>query len=223
MNKVKTSNKTTAELLKEAAVKLFGMYGYEGTSVRLIAKHAGVTAGQITANFGSKENLLNEIVMDMYTATCRDYDPIIGEYGYLKEHDLCTEDAVWSLIEKIVDIQIDFVLNEKNIYAVQIMNVHVFSERTRTSTKLVQLTKSKIEDTLAMMLRDVFRQKKTLHAKTISRAVNGAIVSFAEHPDLLYNEVFSSGYMPQTKEWMRAYIKNYIMDGLRLEARKEQA
>lgn len=73
------------------------------------------------------------------------------------------------------------------------------------------------------MLRDVFRQKKTLHAKTISRAVNGAIVSFAEHPELLYDEVLSSSYMPQSKEWMRGYIKNYIMDSLRLEARKEQA
>ena len=223
MNKGKTGNKTTAELLKEAAVKLFGTYGYEGTSVRLIARHAGVTAGQITANFGGKENLLNEIVLDLYTDTCRDYDPIIGEYEYLKKKDLCTEEAVWTLIEKVVDTQLRFVLDEKNLYAVQIMNVHAFSERNRTSAKLVQLAKSKIEDMLAQMLRDVFRQKKMLHAKTISRAVNGAIVSFAEHPDLLYHEVMSSRYMPQTKEWMRDYIKNYIMDSLRMEARREEA
>lgn len=212
--------KTTAELLKETAVRLFGTYGYEGTSVRLIAKHAGVSAGQITVHFGSKENLLNEIVMDMYTATCRDYDPIIGEYEYLKRRGLCTEEAVWRLIGRIVDLQIGFALDEKNLFAVQIMNVHIFSERNRTSTKLAQLTKSKIEDTLAALLREVFRQKKTLHAKTISRAVNGAIVSFAEHPDLLYNEVLESRYMPRTREWMEGYIRHFIMDGLRLEAER---
>lgn len=221
MGRPKATTKTTAELLKESAIKLFGTYGYEGTSVRLIAKNAGVTAGQITANFGSKENLLNEIVMDMYTSTCKDYDPIIGEYEYLKKNNLCTEKDVWKFIEKIIDIQINFTLDIKNIYAVQIMNVHMFSDRTRTSTKLVQLTKSKIEDTLAQMLRDVFKQKKLLHVKTISRAVNGAIVSFAEHPDLLYNEVVTGQYMPQAKEWMREYIKNYIMESIHREALRE--
>lgn len=221
MGRARATAKTTAELLKESAIKLFGIYGYEGTSVRLIAKNAGVTAGQITANFGSKENLLNEIVMDMYTSTCKDYDPIIGEYEYLKKNNRCTEDDIWKFIEQIIDIQIDFTLDPKNIYAVQIMNVHVFSDRTRTSTKLVQLAKSKIEDTLAQLLREVFQQKKLLHAKTISRAVNGAIVSFAEHPDLLYNEVISGIYMPQSKEWMREYLKDYIMEGLRLEAQKQ--
>ena len=49
MRKANTTGKTTAERLKEAAVSLFGKYGYEGTTVRHIAKKAGVTAGQITA------------------------------------------------------------------------------------------------------------------------------------------------------------------------------
>ena len=70
----------------------------------------------------------------MYTSTCKDYDPIIGEYEYLKKNNLCTEKDVWKFIEKIIDIQINFTLDIKNIYAVQIMNVHVFSDRTRTST-----------------------------------------------------------------------------------------
>ena len=42
--------------------------------------------------------------MDMYTATCRDYDPIIGEYEYLKRRGLCTEKAVWRLIGRIVEL-----------------------------------------------------------------------------------------------------------------------
>jgi AcrR family transcriptional regulator len=215
------SNKTTAELLKEAAVSLFGKYGYEGTSVRLIAKRAGVTAGQITANFGSKEKLFNEIVMDIYMSTCKYYDPIIGEHEYLKSQNLCSEQAIWRLIEKIIDTQIDFVLNLKNMDAVKIINTHMFNENVDTSAKLAQLTKSKIEDTLADMLREVFKQKKHLHSLTISRAVNGAIVSFAEHPDLLFNQVLHGKYMPQSKVWMKEYLKNFIMDSLRNEALKE--
>ena len=221
MRKPKSSGKTTAELLKEAAISLFGQYGYEGTSVRLIAQHAGVTAGQITANFGSKENLFNEIVMEIYVSTCKDYDPIIGEYEYLKNENRCTEEAVWRLIERIIDTQIEFTLNLKNLDAVKIINIHSFNENMRTSTKLAQLTKSKIEDTLADLLRDVFKQKKRLHSLTISRAVNGSIVSFAEHAELLYNEVLNSKYMPQSKIWMKEYLKNFIMDSLRNEALRE--
>jgi len=221
MRKARSSNKTTAELLKEAAISLFGKYGYEGTSVRLIAKHAGVTAGQITANFGSKENLFNEIVMEIYESTCKDYDPIIGEYAYLKENGLCEEATIWKLVERIIDTQIEFALNPKNLDAVKIINVHMFNENMRTSAKLALLTKSKIEDTLADMLRYVFKQKKHLHAMTISRIVNGSIISFAEHPDLMYNEVLNGKYMPQSKIWMKEYIKNFLMDSLKNEAQRE--
>ena len=221
MRKVSSQEKTASERLKEAATSLFGKFGYEGTSVRLIAKKAGLTAGQITANFGSKENLFNEIVMDIYTSTCKDYDPILGAYEYLKKENKLTREEAWKLIEKIVDTQIDFTLDPKNLDAVQILNVHMFNDSMRTSTMLAQLTKSKIEDSLADLFREVFKQKKHLHVLTISRAVNGAIVSFAEHPALLYNDVMNGSHMPQSKEWMREYIKNYIMGSIHMEAERE--
>ena len=63
---------------------------------------------------------------------------------------------MWRLIERIIDTQIEFTLNLKNLDAVKIINIHSFNENMRTSTKLAQLTKSKIEDTLADLLRDVF-------------------------------------------------------------------
>lgn len=221
MRKAKTTDKTTAELLKEAAVKLFGRYGYEGTSVRNIAKHAGVTAGQITLNFGSKENLFNEIVMDIYEDACRLYDPIIGEYEFLKREGALTKECVWKLIEQIIDFQIAYTFDINNIEKTQIINVHMFNENVRTSAKLAQLTISKIEDTLAKLLQEVFVQKRYLHARTVSRAVNGAIISFAEHPELLLQEVLGSEYMPNAKVWMIEYVKNYIMDSLHNEALRE--
>lgn len=221
MRRVRTSDKTAAELLKEAATTLFGKYGYEGTSVRMIAQKAGLSAGQITANFGSKENLFNEIVMDVYTSACKDYDPIIGEYEYLKREGRCTQEDVWRLIEKIVDMQISFTLERDCVNRVQIMKIQSLNdENMRTSARLVQLTKNKIETTMADLLHEVFRQKRHLHCITISRAVNGAIVSFAEHPELLLDEVLKGSQMPQSKQWMQEYIKDYIMDSLRLEAQR---
>lgn len=218
MRKPRTSEKTTAQRLKESAIRLFGKYGYEGTTVRAIAKDAGVTAGQITVNFGSKENLFNEIVMDMCRMTENAFDPIIGQYSYLKQSGTLTEDAAWLLIEQIVDTQVAFSLDTHNADLVRIMNVRTFSEDIKTSAILSHMTISKIEDVFARLLQEVFANKRYLHARTVSRAVNGAIVSFGEHPDLLYAEVLGGSHMPDAQAWMKGYVKDFIMHSLRCEA-----
>ena len=218
MRKPRTSEKTTAQRLKESAIRLFGKYGYEGTTVRAIAKDAGVTAGQITVNFGSKENLFNEIVMDMCRMTEDAFDPIIGQYSYLKQSGTLTEDAAWLLIEQIVDTQVAFSLDTHNADLVRIMNVRTFSEDIKTSAILSHMTISKIEDVFARLLQEVFANKRYLHARTVSRAVNGAIVSFGEHPDLLYAEVLGGSHMPDAQAWMKGYVRDFIMHSLRCEA-----
>ena len=215
--KADASGKTTAQQLKEAAVIAFGKYGYEGATVRTIARMANLTAGQITANFGSKENLFNEIIMDIHAETCSHFDPIIGDYEYLKRAGKLTSEDAWRMIEMIVDAQIDYMSAPDNLWRVQIMNVHMFNESLPISANLARFTVEKIEMLLARLLLEVFQNKRFLHARTVSRAVNGAIITFAEHPDLLYNEVLTSQHK-QANEWMKGYLKNYIMGSLRGEA-----
>jgi AcrR family transcriptional regulator len=45
-----------------AALERFAQHGYEGTSVRMIAQHAGVSQGLLYNYFESKEHLLQEIM-----------------------------------------------------------------------------------------------------------------------------------------------------------------
>lgn len=46
----------------EAAISLFGRFGYAGTTMRDIAKEVGVLPGSLYAHIDSKETLLDEIV-----------------------------------------------------------------------------------------------------------------------------------------------------------------
>jgi TetR/AcrR family transcriptional regulator, cholesterol catabolism regulator len=46
----------------EAAISLFGRFGYTGTTMRDIAKEVGVLPGSLYAHIDSKETLLDEIV-----------------------------------------------------------------------------------------------------------------------------------------------------------------
>jgi AcrR family transcriptional regulator len=60
-----TAAKTKTALL-EAAKQLVGERGYAGTSVRQLTAAAGANLGAVNYHFGSRENLLNEAMLDFF-------------------------------------------------------------------------------------------------------------------------------------------------------------
>src|SRR5215471_7542519 len=50
--------------LMATAIECFARYGYQGTSIERIARHAGVTKGALYYHFRDKEDLLFEAVSD---------------------------------------------------------------------------------------------------------------------------------------------------------------
>lgn len=63
-------NSGTRELILETAEHLFAERGFAGTSVRDIVGEAGISAPSLYHFFGSKENLLIELVTDRYNRYC---------------------------------------------------------------------------------------------------------------------------------------------------------
>lgn len=66
----------TKERIFQTAFELFGRYGYEGTSIRRIAKESGVNLAAVNYHFTNKESLFWEIM----AATFQDLDRQISEY-----------------------------------------------------------------------------------------------------------------------------------------------
>lgn len=60
----------TREVILEAAERLFAERGFAATSVRDIVGAAGTSAPSLYHFFGSKENLLVELINDRHTAYC---------------------------------------------------------------------------------------------------------------------------------------------------------
>jgi AcrR family transcriptional regulator len=56
----------TKTALLEAAKQLVGERGYQGASVRELAALAGTNLGAVNYHFGSRENLLNQAVLDEF-------------------------------------------------------------------------------------------------------------------------------------------------------------
>lgn len=63
-------NSGTREVLLETAERLFAERGFAATSVRDIVRDAGTSAPSLYHFFGSKENLVVELVADRHTAYC---------------------------------------------------------------------------------------------------------------------------------------------------------
>lgn len=60
---VKKSDSHTADDIARVAVALFAEYGYDATSVRMIAEAAGVTCPTLYYHFGSKEGLARAVLL----------------------------------------------------------------------------------------------------------------------------------------------------------------
>lgn len=217
MNNAQQKEKlTNAEKIKRSARALFSKYGYGSTTVRMIAKDAGLSAGQITAHFGSKEELFRQITEEIIEATIEAYNPIEIETEQLLSRNELTKKEAARLIERVIDLQIEYCLNPENRDKLMMLNVSVpESPIVEGSIKLLKNTVlNKIERLLAQLIQAYSKNKGYLRSRTISRAINGAIVSYAEHDSLLLDEVYLSKYAPHSLEWMKEHLKKFLIDSI---------
>lgn len=121
----------TQEKLLDAAVELFSANGFNGTSVRDIAKHAGMTISNIYYYYGSKEGLLvaileratREIVDRLRQAVICDLKPLERFKLLLKTHF----DHLINVARKEADV---LFLEEENVsrfvkpFQIELMNIY---------------------------------------------------------------------------------------------------
>lgn len=215
-NQAKPGN-FNAEKLKKAALKNFGLYGYGSTTVRMIAKDAGLSAGQVTVHYGSKEGLYKQIIDDIIDEVNRVYNPYEEKLELLLNRGEMTRDIAWEMIGEIIDLQIDYCLNPENRDKLM-MNGLILPDTEKggqIASNLDCTVNTKIEKILAQLIQIYSEKKGYLRSRTISRAVNGSIVSFGEHNNFLLDEVYGGTHSPQAISWLKEYLKSYVRNSIR--------
>ena len=94
-------------LIFEVAEKLFAENGYDGTSIRTIAKEANINIAMISYYFGSKEKLLEQL-LNYKTA----------DFTQELEHILETSQDYFVKIEEIVTLIIRRVHKNRRVYKI---------------------------------------------------------------------------------------------------------
>src|SRR6201986_2294837 len=98
------------------AEELFGDKGFDGTSVRDIAQKAGVNLAMISYYFGSKEKLLEALIV--YRAEYA--------YGILEELNKDQSLSPWDKIDRLVDFYVDRILNNLRFHNIMYQEAKAF-------------------------------------------------------------------------------------------------
>jgi len=133
--------------LLDVAEELFATNGFEGTSVRDIAQKAGVNVAMISYYFGSKEKLLQNLILQRTERTIT----------VLKE---LSRDSVMDpreKINKIVDYYVDRMLDNRNFHT--IMNRQISLTREKDIIEMLVDVKKKNSAMIHKIIREGQRKK----------------------------------------------------------------
>lgn len=110
MNLNQDKREITINLLIDTSLSLFSEKGYEATSIRVIAKHAGISLGLLYNYFKSKEDLLVEIckrggadVAATFEQSSPEWSDLSGVERHIRQTVKALKDkkAFWKLLHGI--------------------------------------------------------------------------------------------------------------------------
>lgn len=125
-----TANLTTKEKLLEKALLLFSKQGFEGTSTKEICDAAGANIAAITYHFGTKENLLHEVIQSHFEVRSANADKILKEANTPEEFKI--------RLKLFLEEAIEFTLQHKEIHQL------IHAEAVRNNNKLVSEAQKQI-------------------------------------------------------------------------------
>jgi AcrR family transcriptional regulator len=73
----RTQKQATRNRVIEAARELFDTQGYQGTTIREIARHAGVSVGSVFTTFASKGDVLSQVMADRLDGLYAELDRVM--------------------------------------------------------------------------------------------------------------------------------------------------
>jgi len=200
------------------AEELFGEKGFDGTSVRDIAQHAGVNLAMISYYFGSKEKLLESLVEVRAGYV----------YGILEELNKDQTLSPWDKIDRVVDFYVDRVLSNQRFHNIMYREAtNARSEEIRDSIlrikmrNLEQLTKIITDGQQKRLFRQVDipltvgSLMGTISSYTQSRPYGCAVLALGfDVSDEQYSVKLSPRLKAHLKHLLRAHldIKNEIAE-----------
>lgn len=192
------------------AEELFGEKGFDGTSVRDIAQSAGVNLAMISYYFGSKEKLLEALVV------------FRAEYSYGILEELNKDQSLhpWDKIDRLVDFYVDRILNNLRFHNIMYQEASaVRSEEIKN--RIIGIKMRNLEQITKIITdgqqRKLFRQVDiamtvgtimgTISSYTQSRTYSCNILAIREDTD---DNVYRAKLAPRLKAHLKQLLRAHL-------------
>lgn len=215
MSENAVSNDTsTKEKLIRTGIELFSKYGYDGTTMRMIAQDANVNVASVSFYFGSKQNFYKSVLEYAAEDATPIYDVFYKEFLAAKESGSIDKDKAFELIEKLLSLQLYIAIDQplKKYVSLLYWEQMLPPENCSPITEKVSLV---IEDSLTYLLTCYNSSLDYGRALLISRFVNGGIIAFCEHPGFI-NGISSKMNLHLGSEFIKNSLKQFILNSIAL-------
>lgn len=209
----KDINLSTKEKMIKTGIHLFAKYGYEGTTMRMIAKDADVNIASVSFYFGSKQNYYKSVLQYVADdAIPFYYDAFYKEYTSLKENGAIDKDKALELIEKLLNVQLYVAIDQPQPEYISLLYWEQI-QPPEGGSPITEKINMRIEDSLSYLLTQYEPSLDYRKAMLISRYINGGIVAFSEHPGFMESIKKKMGQNP-TGDFMKHTLKTYIINSI---------
>lgn len=116
------SQETAKQRLLLAAVKLFALKGYEGTTTRQIAAEAGSSLSMLNLHYGTKEKLYEAIMEHIMDVCIRQNIYIFEDIIDSRQMEADNPHRIWEMIEKLTDLLLSIIASTEYKYEVLLLN-----------------------------------------------------------------------------------------------------
>ncbi|MFL0506677.1 TetR/AcrR family transcriptional regulator [Ureibacillus sp. 179-F W5.1 NHS] len=169
----------------ECAIETIAELGYAQASVSKIAKRANISKGVITYHFASKEELLEQVVIDYYNACLAYINPQFDSHLSPKE-----------MLSKYIEANLHFISkNGKHVFAVIeiVANERTEDGKLRFVGELDERIFQPIEKILFLGMEDgTFREFTPFSARvmavTIRNVIDGFCIELMRNPETNIND-----------------------------------
>ncbi len=183
------------EAILNAATAEFLKHGYENSSIRTIARRAGITAGNLYRYFESKEELFNRITSPAFAAVMES----------MKEHDIDLESFDDANLEFLIDAGAQMMAELFTRYREAILIILNGSRGTRFEGAKQEMTdhftRHVIHHFEELSLADSVTGYQRLARAVAASYLEGIITLLEEEPDDTYAQLL--------KEYIAFFIKGF--------------
>lgn len=193
----------------QVAEKLFAEHGFDGTSIRMISKEAGINVAMVSYYFGSKESLLEKLIIFR-----------TSDLKLKLENVLKTEASPIIKIENYVNLYIEKMNCNKNLY--QILHTEISSPKRAIDLKAFSEVKKNNLETLKNIIELGQNQKifkKDINVALITPMILGTYFHFHSNKpyfkDLLnlktetaYNNYINNEFTTHIQQTIKSLLLN---------------